>query len=187
MVCPTCGKKAECSVIKRYHYKESGLDNVYLKDGARLHACVCGQKFMEIPQIERLHDAIAYRLLNKKTIWRGQEFRFLRKWVGLTAEELGRLLGSVKRGTISRWENDKIPITPATHHQMLLLVVRLREEAINERMYLEIAIKEILEKIAEKAKTSVSITITLDTIKSLPFPAPKSRRTRLTDRPLSQC
>ena len=174
MVCPRCGKKTESSVIKRHHYKESGLDNVYLKNSAVLHNCACGQKFIEISQIERLHDAIAYRLLNKKTIWQGQEFRFLRKWVSLTAEELGRLLGHVKRGTISRWENDKIPITPATHHQMLLLVLRLKEEAINERMYLEIAIKEILEKIAEKAKTPVSITITPDTLKSLPFPVPKS-------------
>ena len=43
-------------------------------------------------------------------------------------------------------------------------------------MYLEIAIKEILEKIAEKAKTSVSIIITPDTIRSLPFPAPKSMK-----------
>lgn len=171
MICPYCGKKTESSIIKRYHYKESGLDNVYLKKSAMLHRCVCGQKFIEIPQIERLNDAIAYQLLNKKTIWRGQEFRFLRKWVSLTAEELGRLLGHVKRGTVSRWENDRIPITPATHHQMLLLVLRLKEEAINERMYLEIATKEILEKVAEKAKAPASITITPDTIKSLPFPA----------------
>lgn len=176
MVCPHCGKKTESSIIKRYHYKESGLDNVFLKNRAKLHHCVCGQKFIEISQIERLNDAIAYRLLNKKTIWRGQEFRFLRKWVGLTAEELSRVLGHVKRGTISRWENDKIPITPATHHQMLLLVLRLKEEAINERMYLEITIKEILEKIAEKTKAPRSITITPDTIKNLPFPALKSGR-----------
>lgn len=176
MICPYCGKKTQSSITKRYHYKESGLDNVYLKNSAMLHKCVCGKKFIEIPQIERLHDAIAYRLLNKKTIWLGQEFRFLRKWVGLTAEELGRLLGHVKRGTISRWENDRIPITPATHHQMLLLVLRLKEEAINERMYLEIATKEILEKIAEKAKAPASITITPDTIKTLPFPALKGGR-----------
>ncbi len=58
---------------------------------------------------------------------------FLRKWVSLTAEELGRLLGHVKRGTISRWENEKIPITPATYHQMLLLVLRLKEEAITKK------------------------------------------------------
>ena len=119
-------------------------------------------------------QAIAYKLLNKKTIWRGQEFRFLRKWIGLTAEELGRILGHVKRGTISRWENEKIPITSATHHQMLLLVLRLKEEAINERMDLEIAVTEILGMIVEQAKTPASITITPDTIKRLPFSVPKS-------------
>ena len=174
MVCPHCGKKAERSLIKRHHYKESGLDNVYLKNSAILHQCTCGRRFIEIPQIERLHDTIAYKLLNKKTIWRGQEFRFLRKWIGLTAEELGRILGHVKRGTISRWENEKIPITSATHHQMLLLVLRLKEEAINERMDLEIAVTEILGVIVEKAKTPASITITPDTIKRLPFSVPKS-------------
>ncbi len=173
MNCLNCGKKMERSIQKRYHYKESGLDNVYLKGSAIFHKCVCGQLFVEIAQIERLHDAIAYHLLNKKTIWSGREFRFLRKWVGLTAEELGRALGHISRGTISRWENDKIRITPATHHQMLLLVLRLKEEAINERMVLKVAIEEFLGKIAEKTKKPVSITITPDIIKNLPFAASK--------------
>ena len=174
VVCPHCGKEAKRSIIKRYRYKESGLDNVYLKNSAVRHQCACGRRFIEIPQIERLHDAIAYKVLNKKTIWRGQEFRFLRKWIGRTAEELGRILGHVKRGTISRWENEKVPMTPATHHQMLLLVLRLKEEAMNKRMDLEIASTEILGMIVEKAKTSASITITPDTIKRLPFSVPKN-------------
>ena len=55
MVCLHCGKKAERSLIKRHHYKESGLDNVYLKSSAILHQCVCGRRFIEIPQIERLY------------------------------------------------------------------------------------------------------------------------------------
>ncbi len=104
MDCLNCGKRVEHSLQKHYHYRESGLDNLYLENMAIVHKCVCGQQFTEIPKMERLHDAIAYDLLNKKALWSGREFRFLRKWVGLTVEELGSALGQVSRDTVSRWE-----------------------------------------------------------------------------------
>jgi len=171
MDCLNCGKRAEHSLQKRYHYRESGLDNLYLENIAIVHKCVCGQQFTEIPQVERLHDAIAYDLLNKKALWSGREFRFLRKWVGLTVEELGSALGQVSRDTVSKWERGTARITPATHHQMLLLVLRLKEDAINQRMYLEIAVREFLGKIAGTEHTPVPVTITSDTLKRLPFAA----------------
>jgi len=138
---------------------------------AIVHKCVCGQQFTEIPKMERLHDAIAYDLLNKKTLWSGREFRFLRKWVGLTVEELGSALGQVSRDTVSKWERGTARITRATHHQMLLLVLRLNEDAINERMHLKIDVLEFLGKIAGTEHTPVPVTITADTLKRLPFAA----------------
>jgi len=174
MNCPKCGKKMSQTLIRRYHYKESGLNNVYLQDSVTSLKCECGQKFVEIPGIERLHDAIAYELLQKKSLLHGQEFRFLRKWVGFTSVKLGQVLGRVSRITVSRWENGKTPITASTDHLMRLLVIRVKEQAINQRMFESIKIQEFLEKIKGATLRPASITINKDKIRRLPFPSSSS-------------
>lgn len=171
MNCPKCGKRMSRFLIPRYNYKESGIDYVFLEDSVISYKCDCGQKFVEIPGIERLHDAIAYDLLKKKSLLNGQEFRFLRKWVRFTSEELRQALGKVSRITVSRWENGKTPITAATDHLMRLLVIRVKEQAIHKRMFETIKIQEFLEGIKDKTLKSSSITINKDKIRNLPFPA----------------
>ena len=175
MNCYGCNKKIKGTTIRRYHYKESGLDNVYLKDSVIQYKCPCGEDFIEIPMIGRLQDAIAYMLLKKKTLWNGQEFRFLRKWAGLIPEEFRMALGGMSRVHLSRLENGKVPLTMATHHQMFLFILRLKEESINKRMLEEIEIREFFETIkGKKEGKSANITITPQIIKDLPFPSAKS-------------
>lgn len=170
MTCPNCGKQLQRTLVPLYPYKESGLNNVYLKDSVYVHRCECGGKFVEIPIIERLHDAIAYKLLQKKALLTGSEFRFLRKWVGLTSVKLASLLGFKTRITVSKLENEKTPITAATDHMMRLVVLRLKEEAIQQRMNVEIAFEEWFHSIQAKSRT-LKITIDQETIENLPFPA----------------
>jgi len=134
--------------------------------------------------MERLQDAIAYVLLKKKSLWNGREFRFLRKWSGLTPEELRMALGGISRVHLSRLENGKAPITMAIHHQMFLLILRMKEETINRRMLEDIAIREFFEKMNDTVKRnqrihhkkgkSLTITITPQIIKDLPFPSPQT-------------
>ena len=174
MNCPKCGKKMSRTLIDRYHYKESGLDNVFLKSSVAEFKSDCGQKFVEIPGIERLHDVIAYELLQKKSLLHGQEFRFLRKWVGFTSVKLGQVLGRVSRITVSRWENGKTPITASTDHLMRLLVIRVKEQTIQQRMFETIKIQEFLEKIKGTTLRPASITINKDKIRNLPFPSSSS-------------
>lgn len=176
MTCPKCGKQLQQTLVPLYHYKESGLRNVYLKDSVHIHKCECGRKFVEIPVIERLHDAIAYKLLQKKALLMGSEFRFLRKWVGLTSVKLASLLGFKTRITVSKLENEKTPITTATDHAMRLVVLRLKEEAIQQRMNVEIAFEEWFDGIQAKSKT-LKITIDQETIDNLPFPASRHAST----------
>lgn len=169
MKCPQCGKATKKAVAKLYHYRESGLDNVYLQD-IPVFPCQCGERLVQIQAIDRLHDAIAYHLLKKPSLLTGPEFRFLRKWVGLTANQLATLLGVKTRISVSRWENGKAPITASTDHAMRLLVMRLKEEALHRRMFTEIEIQEQFERIATKPTKSERITITKETIENLPFP-----------------
>ncbi len=176
MNCLQCGKRMNGSIVGLYHYKESGLSNVYLKDSVTVFKCACGEKLVEIPKIERLQDAIAYKLLTKKALIIGAEFRFLRKWIGLTAEKLASALGQKTRISVSRWENGKAPITAATDHAMRLLVMRIKEQTIDQRMLNEIDIQDYFENIRSKQKTQQRITIDENTIRSLPFPASSSAR-----------
>ena len=69
--------------VSVYQYKESGLDNVSL-EGVTIYKCEHGHKLVHIPHIEMLHDAIAYNTLKNPPCLTPKEFRFLRKWIGLT-------------------------------------------------------------------------------------------------------
>lgn len=155
--------------LKEYHYRESGLSNVYLQNIAT-YQCECGEKLVQIPAIDRLHDAIAYQLLKKPSLLTGPEFRFLRKWVGLTANQLAALLGVKTRISVSRWENGKAALTASTDHAMRLLVMRLKEDALQQRMFTEIEIHEHFERMTAKAGKPTRITISQAMLDRLPFP-----------------
>lgn len=88
-----------------YRYEEAGLKNVVLRD-TTVYKCECGEVLPELPQIHRLHHRIAEDLIGKQSPLTGEESRFLRKAMGVSAKELARLLG-VTTVTISRWENNK--------------------------------------------------------------------------------
>ena len=83
MNCLQCEHEMNKSLVSLYHYKESGLNHVYLKDSAAIYKCSCGEQLIEIPTIERLNDAISYAILTKKSLLAPTEFRFLRKWIRL--------------------------------------------------------------------------------------------------------
>jgi YgiT-type zinc finger domain-containing protein len=75
--CPKCGQVIE-SKIGNYRYKESGLDNVYLRN-ILVYECSCGVSYPSIFRIGRLNELIAETLLEKQTLLSGKEIKFLRK------------------------------------------------------------------------------------------------------------
>jgi DNA-binding XRE family transcriptional regulator len=74
-----------------YHYTESGLRNVWLRDGYRVLETPYGAA-VQISNVEGLHQAIADHLL-KQPFLSGREFRFLRGELDMTQEQLGVYLG----------------------------------------------------------------------------------------------
>ncbi len=108
MKCYTCGKKMRTLTAKNYHYKLSGLANVYLS-GIPMYRCACGKEMVEIPKAEELHTVIAGELLRKSNVLIGEEIKFIRKQMRLKAVELAEQL-TITPVTLSRWENDKKPI-----------------------------------------------------------------------------
>ena len=105
--CPVCGTDAR---VKREDYKftELGLKNVVLK-GIEVISCPeCGLS-PRIPRMNDLMRTIAIAVILRPGRLAGEEVRFLRKHLGLTAERFSEVLG-VDKTTISKWENDEDPV-----------------------------------------------------------------------------
>jgi len=101
--CPTCGK-AIYSEIGNYHYKESGLDNVYVEN-IPVYECTCGVSYASIFRLPRLNDLIGLTLVQKPALLHGNEIRFLRKNLYLFSKAFANKLG-VGKTTLSKWENE---------------------------------------------------------------------------------
>ena len=103
-----------------YHYRESGLSNVYLVNGYREIETSYGRG-VSIEDVEGLHMAIAHALIEEKPSLTGPEVRFIRKLLELTQTQLAQLLG-VEDQSVRRWE--KLPRVPKQADHGIRLVFR---------------------------------------------------------------
>lgn len=95
-----------------YHYTESGLLNVYI-EGLSPMTDDDGDEVIQIPAINELHCAIAQGIVSHGKGMSPQELRFLRTEMGLTQDELARLVHKDKQA-VGRWERGERPIGGAT-------------------------------------------------------------------------
>src|SRR6266850_5099937 len=108
MKCSQCGTTMKTR-RENYRYDECGLTNVTLAGVSVARCPRCGNYEVSIPNIEGLHRRIARTLIEKKTRFRGEEVRYLRKSMGWSGADFARHMG-VTEETVSRWENDAAPI-----------------------------------------------------------------------------
>jgi putative transcriptional regulator len=92
-----------------YHYKESGLGNIKLLNGYKLHDTPYG-KSVTIADIKGLHKQIGTALINKQGLLTNEEVRFLRTELGLSQKALAQTL-SVAEITVRGWESGKAKIS----------------------------------------------------------------------------
>ena len=85
-----------------HHYRECGLDNIFLLNGFTVRETRHG-KAVGIEDIDGLHQAIGTHLAREKRALTGAELRFLRIELGLSQKLLGMLLGKSAQ-TVARWE-----------------------------------------------------------------------------------
>jgi putative transcriptional regulator len=85
-----------------YHYRESGLSNVWLANGFDEHDTPLwtGHRY---PYVEGLHRAIAHGIVNKGGKLTRTELRFLRQEMGLSQAMLATMLGNEAQ-TVALWE-----------------------------------------------------------------------------------
>jgi putative transcriptional regulator len=107
-----------------YHYRESGLDNIWLINGFEKHRTTEGPA-VSFKDIDALHRAISQALVKKTGRLMAKEFRFLRTELELSQKALGDIIGASEQA-IARWERS---ITPVPTAEDRLLRALYREHA----------------------------------------------------------
>jgi hypothetical protein len=95
--------------VSKYHYRESGLSNVWLAGGvARTECTACGKTSVRITKEPQLLQVIALDLLMRPTPRTGAELRFVRRACGLSQAALAHLLKSPRRETVAEREGKEV-------------------------------------------------------------------------------
>ena len=125
MLCPTCNRPVTRTVLGEYEDDLIGIGvPVRLVDSVIEERCdECGVVVgREIPDFDGLVAAVAVSRALHPLKLRGEELRFLRKALEVSAKELAEIIG-VTQETMSRWENNRDPITPAMEKLIRFMVV----------------------------------------------------------------
>jgi DNA-binding transcriptional regulator YiaG len=113
---------------KPYHYRESGLDDVYLENGFKIEE-VDGEEYVTIENMDGLHLAIGLYLATEPKALGPRHIRFLRGAMDLTQAALARKLG-VDSQSIARWEKGQTSVPgPAELLIRMLFLFTLLPEA----------------------------------------------------------
>lgn len=94
--------------MSKYHYKECGLDNVWLSNGFEIHDTPYGEG-VSIHDVDGLEKAIGIALVDSVHPLKAKEFRFLRVQLDMSQKALSRLLGCEEQ-TVSLYERGQSPI-----------------------------------------------------------------------------
>jgi putative transcriptional regulator len=129
--CPDCGEGA---TVRRgdYQFTESGLKNVVLSGVEITHCPKCGDS-VSIPKMNQLMRVMALGVALKPAPLKGEELRFLRKFMEKTQDDLAAIL-NVHKTTISKWENDEDRIGDQSDRLIRLVAISeggLKDEVNN--------------------------------------------------------
>ncbi len=106
--------------MKKYHYTECGLDNVYLINGFKITKKRGNDEEIFIHDIHGLHRKIGTLLVFKQGRLNGSEIKFIRATLDLTQKRLGAFLG-VDYQTVLLWEKNKIVISKTAEHLLRII------------------------------------------------------------------
>jgi DNA-binding transcriptional regulator YiaG len=136
-----------------YHYRESGLGNVYLKNGFVLEDHPDYGQLVSISNAEGLHKTIGNAIAGKTAPLTGDEFRYLRVELNLSQKALGDLF-DVSDQTVARWEKEETEI-PRTAE----LVIR---NYFLQSKFGDTKIKELTDKLASLDAEKIMLDIYLE-------------------------
>ena len=123
-----------------HRYVESGLDNIYLENGYRIHRTPYGEG-ISIQDTEGLNRAIGRWLVSLPKPLTGAKLRFLRLEMEATQKDLASILGTTEQ-TLRLWEKHRKKAMPGPADRLL------------RALYLEYtgkdeSVRKMLEKLAK--------------------------------------
>jgi DNA-binding transcriptional regulator YiaG len=136
MICAVCGAALREKTLDRYHYKESGLDNIFLHGGVKEAACPNRhERFIAVAAEPQLLQVITLALLMRPGALSNKELRYARQSCDLTQAQLASAMGLTRRETIAEWEGREAGRRDRAT-EFLLRAVLLREfkEALEHRV-----------------------------------------------------
>ncbi len=167
--CPFCGNlNVETKAGQSYHFTESGLDNVYLKNVETSHCPDCNANSVSIPKSPQLLNCIGEAIVLNSGLLTGPEIRFLRKNLRIKINDFAKLL-RVSRVTVSRWENGQDitkPIDLLIRTIYLLKGPEIREEMRNE--FKQLLEKQLTQKPKPKRRKKIELRLPLDQFSCVP-------------------
>lgn len=152
--CYECDNVLEVIKDRPYHYKESGLDNIWIIGLLQYKCGKCNETFVEIPRINELHLLIGKTLVCKKELLSGAEVKYLRKEIGMKSKDMASALSLVPE-TYSRWENGKQEVAPCHDKALrMMYVVNATENAgkVLSQGFLSVLHEIALKKAPKKKK-----------------------------------
>jgi putative transcriptional regulator len=150
--------------MKRYHYTECGLDNIYLVNGFKITKTKNGDEEIFIHDIHGLHKAIGMILVCKPGLLNGKEIKFIRYTLDLSQTTLAKILGCSYQ-TILLWEKNKGIISKTADH--LLRAIFFSYLDINSGKSIYEIINEIADFDAESVDKNISQKIELEEVLDL--------------------
>lgn len=118
--CANCGKEARV-ITGNYRFDEVGLP-VLLKNIEMVDCNECGTREPIIPSLNELMHVLAFAVVVHPCKLKGQHIRFLRKYLGMSADEFSGLVHA-DRTTLSKWENNSQEIGSKADRLIRFVVV----------------------------------------------------------------
>jgi putative transcriptional regulator len=138
-----------------YHYTESGLRNVWLRNGYTIIDTSYGPA-VTVQNLNGLIRAIATALVQKPHTLTSPEIRYLRHFLDISQKDFAVFVG-VQEQTVSLWERSKQRIPRSADVVLRALV----SEALSGKL----KFRELLEAISRKNDVIVTERITFETVK----------------------
>jgi DNA-binding transcriptional regulator YiaG len=114
----------------------------------------CGNVDPVIAHLDDLMRTVALAIVCSPASLRGADVRFLRKYIGKTAEEFGKLL-NVDKTTVSKWENERDPVGDQSDRLIRVVVVGLGDG-------LEEKLKAVVENLPQIGTSYHPVNIQVD-------------------------
>ena len=122
--CPKCDGTMRSRRVAR-PYTEAGLGHVRLEGVEELVCEGCGNTVLRLPRIEALHRLIAVLFLFSVRRLIPAEFRFLRKYTGMSTSMLAARLGT-EDDRVNAWEAGREPIPLRAELRLRYIVFKER-------------------------------------------------------------